>query len=205
MTSDVRIDGRTRRRLATRERLYEAAAALIVERGFEATTMDDIATRARTSRRTAHNHFPTKGEIALEFTRRRRVRAMEAARRAPVRASGPPAVDRLRAYIHELGSITEEEPVVTREMLVGWLRIGGPVRTALPDELRSLLLSDEGAGQTCSTEQATLAAEILFDVYQGALARWVRNETSPPEDFSKELDAAVDLVIRGIQRSLAGD
>ena len=54
------FDGQTRRRLATRERLYEAAVDLITERGYEVTTFDEIAARAGTSRRTCFNHFPRR-------------------------------------------------------------------------------------------------------------------------------------------------
>ena len=42
---------RARKRQQTRERLTRAAMALFLERGFEATTLDDIAAAADISRR----------------------------------------------------------------------------------------------------------------------------------------------------------
>lgn len=53
----------------TRELLYRAATELFVERGYEDTTMADIAERAGTARRTAFNHFPNKGDIPMMWAR----------------------------------------------------------------------------------------------------------------------------------------
>ncbi len=62
----------------TRELLYRAATELFVERGYEDTTMADIAERAGTARRTAFNHFPNKGDIPMMWARLMADRAVEA-------------------------------------------------------------------------------------------------------------------------------
>jgi AcrR family transcriptional regulator len=192
------LDGQTRRRLASRERLYEAAVSLITERGYEATTFDEIAARAGTSRRTCFNHFPAKSDISLEWARRRRARAAEAAG-----AAGPPGpsdvLDRLRAYFRELALITEARPVETREMLLGFLHAGGPVfhRTPMAQELRTWLAHGSEIGS-----ELDVAAEILYDVYLGALWRWCGNDTPSPGAFLTELDDIVELVIHGLAASL---
>lgn len=192
------LDGRTRRRLATRERLYEAAVALITERGYEVTTFDEIAARAGTSRRSCFNHFPTKSDISLEWARRRRAQAAAAAGAAtPIGAVD--VLDRLRAYFHELALITEARPVETREMLLGFLYAGGPVyhRTPMAQELQ-VWLADESAEVG---SKARIAAEILYDVYLGALWRWIRDDRPAPGAFLAELDTVVELVIRGLAAS----
>jgi TetR/AcrR family transcriptional regulator, cholesterol catabolism regulator len=56
----VAVDGRTRRREDTRQRLYEAAVELIAEQGFSATTVDDIATRAQVAKGTVYYNFASK-------------------------------------------------------------------------------------------------------------------------------------------------
>ncbi|MDL5159665.1 TetR/AcrR family transcriptional regulator [Actinomycetospora termitidis] len=189
------LDGRTRRRLATRERLYEAAVALITERGYEVATFDDIAARAGTSRRSCFNHFASKSDISLEWARRRRARAAEAVRAAS--PQGP--LDGLRVYFHELAVVTEDRPVETREMLLGFLYAGGPVfhRTPMAQELRAWLADESPETVT----RLDVAAEILYDVYLGVLWRWIRDDSPPPGAFLRELDVAVDLVIRGLAGS----
>ncbi len=50
----------------TRERLQEVALRLIAERGFEATTVEQIARAAGVSHMTFFRHFPTKESVVLD-------------------------------------------------------------------------------------------------------------------------------------------
>ncbi|MGY4414185.1 AcrR family transcriptional regulator [Bradyrhizobium sp. LB7.1] len=54
---------RERKLQATRERLARAAMALFLERGFEATTIDDIAAAADVSRRSFFHYFASKEDV----------------------------------------------------------------------------------------------------------------------------------------------
>ena len=68
MTQDV-TDGRRRRRADTRQRLYEAAVELIAEQGFSATTVDDIALRAKVAKGTVYYNFKSKNDLFEELLR----------------------------------------------------------------------------------------------------------------------------------------
>ncbi|HUJ47202.1 MAG TPA: TetR/AcrR family transcriptional regulator, partial [Rhizomicrobium sp.] len=50
-----------------RQRVYDAALALFRERGFEATTVEEIARKAQVAKGTVFNFFPTKGAILLRY------------------------------------------------------------------------------------------------------------------------------------------
>ncbi|WFU24207.1 helix-turn-helix domain containing protein [Bradyrhizobium sp. CB1717] len=54
---------RQRKQQETRERLTRAAMALFLERGFEATTIDDIAAAADVSRRSFFHYFASKEDV----------------------------------------------------------------------------------------------------------------------------------------------
>ncbi len=56
---------RERTRRAVRREIAKAAESLFVERGFEATTIDDIAALAGMSQRSVFRYFATKEEIVL--------------------------------------------------------------------------------------------------------------------------------------------
>lgn len=60
-----RPPGRTAGGEATRQRLYEAAIALIAERGYEAATLRDVATRAGVSPALLYRYFPNKRSVVL--------------------------------------------------------------------------------------------------------------------------------------------
>ncbi|WP_067671076.1 TetR/AcrR family transcriptional regulator [Nocardia miyunensis] len=59
------MDGRARRKLATREALRSATLELALERGLDAVPVEEIATRAGVSTRTFFNYFETKEDAAL--------------------------------------------------------------------------------------------------------------------------------------------
>jgi AcrR family transcriptional regulator len=58
---------RERKRLQTRERLTRAAISLFLERGFEATTLDDIAAAADISRRSFFHYFASKEDVVFAW------------------------------------------------------------------------------------------------------------------------------------------
>lgn len=62
-------DGRTRRRADTRQRLFESAVELIAEQGFSATTVDDIALRAKVAKGTVYYNFKSKNDLFEELLR----------------------------------------------------------------------------------------------------------------------------------------
>jgi AcrR family transcriptional regulator len=63
--SEKQLGLRERTRRAVQKEIAEAAGALFVERGFEATTIDDIAAAVGMSQRSVFRYFATKEEIVL--------------------------------------------------------------------------------------------------------------------------------------------
>jgi AcrR family transcriptional regulator len=58
---------RARKRQQTRERLTKVAMELFLARGFEATTLDDIAAAADISRRSFFHYFASKEDVVLAW------------------------------------------------------------------------------------------------------------------------------------------
>jgi AcrR family transcriptional regulator len=58
---------RERKRQQTRERLTRAAMALFLDRGFEATTLDDIVAAADISRRSFFHYFASKEDVVFAW------------------------------------------------------------------------------------------------------------------------------------------
>ena len=59
-------DRRSRKRLATRQSISNAATRLIFERGFDHVTVDEIAAAADVGRMTVFNHFPRKEDMFFD-------------------------------------------------------------------------------------------------------------------------------------------
>jgi AcrR family transcriptional regulator len=89
-------DWRERKKAATRERLQEQALRLFVEQGFEATTVEQIASAAGVSHMTFFRYFPTKEDAVLADSYDP---LLVAAIRARPRTEDP--VTRIRAAVRE--------------------------------------------------------------------------------------------------------
>ncbi|MCG5220354.1 TetR/AcrR family transcriptional regulator [Streptosporangium sp. KLBMP 9127] len=60
-----RANLRERRKMRTRRSIQEHAMRLFLERGYDATTVSDVAAAAEVSSMTVFRHFPTKEDLVL--------------------------------------------------------------------------------------------------------------------------------------------
>lgn len=67
MDGEVKEGRRERKRRQTRERIEAAAMRLFLERGFEATTIEDITEAADVSKRSFFDYFPSKEEVVFAW------------------------------------------------------------------------------------------------------------------------------------------
>src|SRR5476651_1316968 len=62
-TNEVIVNRRERRKRRTRDSIVEAARSLFLERGFEQTTLSEVAERADIAASTLFTHFATKADL----------------------------------------------------------------------------------------------------------------------------------------------
>ncbi|WP_211768367.1 TetR/AcrR family transcriptional regulator [Kutzneria sp. CA-103260] len=187
---------RERRRLEIRDRLYTAAIELIVERGFEAATMDEIAERADVARATAFNHYPQKAAFLYEWGQRRRERVAEvmAAEQAEQLSAG----ERLRRYLGVLAELNTASRRATVTLMDASLRLGDALREPSLDlKLAELVDAGRAAGEFRSDVDSTQAGTLLAAAYFTAVLRWIGAEPEP-FDLPKYLDGMLDMVLRGL-------
>jgi TetR/AcrR family transcriptional regulator, regulator of autoinduction and epiphytic fitness len=109
--------GRPLSKLSERKRaaILKAAAEAFSKDGFHATTMDSVALRAKVSKRTVYNHFPSKDELfdALIDDMWQRL--------APAATTMPPASAALAARLKRLANSRLE--VLLSDEVIGLFRI----------------------------------------------------------------------------------
>ena len=95
----IPIDRRTRKRLATRQAISDAATRLFIEHGFDRVTVDQVATAADVGRMTVFNHFPRKEDMFFDRDEEGRAALRQALLE---RAPGVAPVEALRRLLHRL-------------------------------------------------------------------------------------------------------
>lgn len=90
-------DARERERAAKREAVLRTAARFFNQKGFHATSLDDVATALNVTKPTIYHYFANKDEILFECTRRGLNAIIEATREAA--AQGGTAAERLRGVL----------------------------------------------------------------------------------------------------------
>ncbi|WP_436775548.1 TetR/AcrR family transcriptional regulator [Yinghuangia sp. YIM S09857] len=66
MTTTEPVGLRAQKKMETRQAISDHATRLFIERGFDATTIADIANAARVAKMTVTNYFPRKEDLALD-------------------------------------------------------------------------------------------------------------------------------------------
>ncbi|MGH7630842.1 MAG: TetR/AcrR family transcriptional regulator [Gemmatimonadales bacterium] len=97
---------RPKRKQQTRERLLETALEIFLQRGYYATTLDDIADAADLTKGAVYSNFSSKDDLFLAVYARRvdeRIREVEAAGRRATLAEGARANARRIAARHARG------------------------------------------------------------------------------------------------------
>ncbi|MGW4160316.1 TetR/AcrR family transcriptional regulator [Streptomyces sp. NPDC004788] len=124
-------------RRRSRERILQATVELVAERGYEATTLGDIAARAGSARGLVSYYFPGKRQLLQSAVHRLMHRTLEAAlERKPRTEDGR---ERLARAIDAVLGLAEEQPVLMRTHMAGILQAEGFVQCPEQQRLAALL------------------------------------------------------------------
>ncbi|KOG62937.1 MULTISPECIES: TetR/AcrR family transcriptional regulator [Streptomyces] len=152
-------------RRRSRERLLQAAVELVGERGFEATTLGDIADRAGSARGLVSYYFPGKRQLVQSAVHRLMHRTLEEAlEREPRTEDGR---ERLARAIDAILGLARDRPVLMRQHMAGLLQAEGFVQC--PEQRRlAELLGDTVArygAQNVSADYPMLRALLMGAVF----------------------------------------
>ncbi|MFJ9366042.1 TetR/AcrR family transcriptional regulator [Nocardia sp. NPDC101769] len=198
-TTEIPVIGRRERnRQRVRARIYTSALELFAEKGYDATTIDEIAERADMSRGTFFNHFPRKEDLITEWARDRRRTLMD-------RIEQPPGTDAddtgalLHLCMSGLTQLSEAQRRVTEIMLTAWVKTGGPLteEPCTAEVFARIIEIGVRRGDIDSRVDPVLLGNLLRDAYLGVVYRWARRTTDPGR-IAGELRDVLDVILRGV-------
>jgi len=202
-TGDEASPGRrARRRRQRANEVYEAAVELFVERGYEKTTMEDIADRADVARASVFNYFPRKAAFLDEWISRRRRRAEEAIGLELL--DGRSFEELLGSYLDELARVnieTRAEAVALMAVALGHTHVSGsPSSLTVPplaSEFANYVARGIVQGEFGSEVHSSRVGILLAHGYFASVIHWTEEEPAP-FDLRDELHGLLDIVLRGI-------
>ena len=190
----------------TRERILDSALKLFREKGFDETTMRDIAAEAGVATGAAYYYFRSKEELVMAFY----VRTADEAR-----ALWPEVIGESRDVKKRIRAVLDlkfEQFAKHRRLLVALVRIGidpshplspfgketAPMRNESIDSFRMAI---EGSSTRVPKELRDDLPRLLWLYQMGLILFWMFDE-SPRQQKTKQLiDDSLDLVVRLISLS----
>ena len=203
-------DRRSRKRLATRQSISNAATRLFWERGFDQVTVDEIADAADVGRMTVFNHFPRKEDMFFDREEEGREVLRDALRQRDPRVA---PIEALRLLAHRL--VTEQSPYLNfsaeSQNFIATIAGSDTLKArarAIRDELAHVvtLALAECVGSEADDPDAQLAAGLLLATWTVAFNqahacfRQRRNAVEARATFL----AMVDKGSIGLKAAMAG-
>jgi AcrR family transcriptional regulator len=197
-------DRRKRRKAEIHGRLLDAARTLFEQKGFAATTVDEICARADVAQKTFFNHFPTKHHIVREIAGAfldDLGELIEEARKQP----GPTA-DRLVYLFGRVADQSLHARPRLQELLVEVVRVAvleesrrdsaNRVHTAF----RALLEDGAAAGDLTREHDVAFLTEMVVAAFSTILLNW---QTLEGYSLRDHLAEAARFLGRAISRPTA--
>jgi AcrR family transcriptional regulator len=203
-------DRRTRKRLATRQEISNAATRLFIERGFDHVTVDEIAEAADVGRMTVFNHFPRKEDLFFDLDEEGRDILRDALRR---RDPLTPPIETLRLLAHRL--IAEQRAFLEfserSQSFIATIEGSETLKArarAIRDELAQVVAGElsQGAGREPIDPGAQLAGHLLLATWSVAFIQAHRTFrlSRDPEKAKAVFLALVDQGAVGVKAAMAG-
>jgi TetR/AcrR family transcriptional regulator, cholesterol catabolism regulator len=204
--SGIEVSRRERKKDATRTRIFKAAVQLFHEKGFEATTIDEITERADVAKGTFFNYFPRKESVLGYLSETQLAEAEEAAEE--LLASRGTAREKLIALLQRIASVYEDEPELSRFVVRESMRRAYTPSDSVHVHWHALLtrLVEHGreTGEFRRDIASGRAVYVLASVYMGTVFMWLMCQRESPDceamtfDLQHELEARLSLVMDGL-------
>jgi AcrR family transcriptional regulator len=190
----------------TRERILDSALELFRERGFDETTMRDIAADAGVATGAAYYYFRSKEDLVMAFY----VRTADEAR-----AMWPDVIDRSRDLEKRIRAVLDlkfDQFAKHRRLLVALVRIGiDPAHPLSPfgketepmrnESIDAFRMAIEGSSTKIPKDLQPDLPRLLWMYQMALILFWMFDESRGQGKTQKLVDGTLDLIVRLIRLS----
>ncbi len=182
---------RERRKLELHERIFEAAADLFTEHGFQATKVSEICERADVAHKTFFNHFPSKLHVLREIAHwsvEQLLVDIES-----VRKEARSTRERLLQFFRRVAKHTAEAGPMNREFVTELVHVlnESPERSEqaqkLLDAFGAIVRDGLAAGDVTRRHDAETLTEMILGAYYVLMFNYANLDDFP---IQKQAEAA---------------
>lgn len=196
---------RERKKREARRRIYDAAFQLFLEKGFDATTVEEIAERADVAKGTVFNYFPRKTSFLAALAEHWTMRIEDTL--GPTEGWTGSTRDKLTRVFRFLADLGAQNPDLARLAFFESLRYmhamveegrgeEEPVRN-FQSMTRSLIRQGQRKGEIRPDVRVEHAASLVESAFHRTLAHWLAAGGSRGS-LHREFADKLDIVFRGI-------
>lgn len=195
---------REKKKIDTKNRIFEVSGKLFKEKGFENTTIDEITKEAGIAKGTFFNYFPTKDSLILYFAEQKAELIYDLTEDEVM--IHLPTKERIKKFLVALAESYEKDKDLTKLLFIEYRRYIEISRPEINKErsphyhLMKVLLGllEEGIEkrEVKGSINTRMAAETLNAVYFHTLMVWLKSEND--FSFSRDIFAKIDLLFEGI-------
>lgn len=199
-----RMSLREKKKIETKNRIFEVSGKLFKEKGFESTTIDEITKEAGIAKGTFFNYFPTKESLVFYFAEQKAELVYDLTENESIKHLH--TKERIKKFLVVLAESYEKDNDLTKLLFFEYRRYIENSRNA-PDKERNphyrltnvlldLLKDGIEKREVKESIDMRMAAETLNAVYFHTLMMWLKSENEL--SFSRNISAKIDLLFEGI-------
>lgn len=188
---------REKKKIETRNKIFEVSGRLFKEKGFEKVTVDEITREAGIAKGTFFNYFPTKAALLREFGKQKEEMVYNMVR-AELKNSTS-TKEKIKNTLVFVARSNEKDKELTKLFVFEYLRHYGYEERnsrSLNTILQELLENGVKKGEVRSSIDIKRAAENITGIYFSSLMEWLWSNSD--YSFSDDISKKIDIVFDGI-------
>lgn len=190
---------REKKKIETKNTIFEVAARLFKEKGFESTTVDEITREAEIGKGTFFNYYPTKEALLVDFVKEKEELVFELVKNELRKSTH--VREKIKNALLIVAKSNERNKEITKLFVFEHLRhYGYNERTSqgLNTLLHKILEKGVEADEIRKSIDIKKASENITGIYYAALMEWLWSESD--YSFSEDISIKIDMVFDGIGR-----
>jgi AcrR family transcriptional regulator len=195
---------RERKKQDRLDRVKKAARSLFIERGYDATTIREIARVADLSAATIFRYAEDKRDLLFLIFNDDHFNLTEVAF-ASIDEKAPILEQLVEVFSHYY-SYFADQPMLARYVLreMTFYDTGAQAkkinqgRDTIFNGLGQIVAAARKARMISSIEEDTMIVQLIFDIYQAESRRWLRQEKPLLKNGLEVLERALNLLIKGL-------